>query len=399
MSRPGRARLIRSALCLALLGGAAASAVSPPAVRAEVTFSVAPSRVELDAKPGGTGSQVLTVGNGGDEPVELTTIVEPYKGATGDRSAVDWLTPEPASFRLEPGEEQEVTVKVTVPKDLKSGGRYAAVSFTTGAKSVEGSGMAMAGKIGVPFLMKVKGKGEMTQQASLERFAPVMAPDGRIAFLTLLRNEGNLHVLPAGAVEISQGEDDEPLARLDIQQTTAVLPDSEVVLATQGTVPLEASASYRARAVVEYGGEAPVTAEAKFTPKAALAVASTSICENLDRGPTLKVELRNEGDLGLQPAMQLSIRSALGDPRGNAPPLSSVLVWPGDTSEAAVDFPERLTSGEYVLVVQVAVTPPDAEGRVAIPPIEQETAFQIGGLGGDAIPLCPPAADVTDSEG
>jgi hypothetical protein len=41
--------------------------------------------------------------------------------------------------------------------------------------------------------------------------------------------------------------------------------------------------------------------------------------------------------------------------------------------------------------VRVDAAPPDPEGRTAIPPVEQEVPFQIGGLGGDAIPLCAAA--------
>ena len=381
-------RSFRMSLVGLLVCVVARGAALPRSAEAEVTLTVAPSLVELEAEGGATGSQTLTVSNDGNEPIEVAAGVEPYKGATGALSAVEWLTVEPARFRLEPGQAQEVTVEIALPEgELEAGGRYAAVALTTGAKQVEGSGMAMAGKLAVPFLLKVDGRGDLVREIALPKFAPVLAADGRVGFTALLRNEGNLHVVPQGEVIVDRA-DGSSYARLDVPRTTAVLPGTDVLLGTQGTIPLEPGVAYEAKLTVDAGTEEPTEAAVDFSPEVALEVAGVSVCENLDRGPSVRIDLRNDGGLGLVPRVHASVRGELGGPRGTAPPGDPVLVWPAETAGVVVDLPERLVSGGYVLTVRVDVTPPDREGRVAVPPIEQDSTFRIGGLGGDAVPLC-----------
>ncbi|MGH2561192.1 MAG: hypothetical protein ACRDJH_19155, partial [Thermomicrobiales bacterium] len=67
------------------------------------------------------------------------------------------------------------------------------------------------------------------------------------------------------------------------------------------------------------------------------------------------------------------------------------MLWPGDAQELRVDLPTRLTSGAYTLAVRIDYAAPDAQGRTAHPPLEQQIPFAIGGLSPDAAPLCPPS--------
>jgi hypothetical protein len=380
-------RVPRLVPVLALLAGLAAAGLAPAPAAAVISLSVAPALVELEATPGGAGTQSLTVSNGGDKPIDLAIAVEPYKTAVGPLSAVDWLSVEPTSLRLAPDEDQEVTVAIAVPDDLEAGGRYAAVSFTTGASAAGGTGAAMAGKIGIPFFVAVDGEGGLTRRAELERFAPVLTHDGRVAFAALLVNSGNLHLRPAGAIEILNA-DGSPLGRLDFQQTTAILPGTRELLVSQGSVPLPPGPTYRAVAKLEYGDGESLAADVEFRPEPLLSLSAASVCENLDRGPTVRLGLRNDGGLGLQPRVQIGVWGATGNPIGSGLPTASLLVWPGEGLDVAIDVPERLASGEYRLSVRVDAAPPDLEGRTVLPPVEQEFPFRVGGLGGDAIPLC-----------
>jgi hypothetical protein len=381
------ARPMRLALGLAVLLSVAGWAGYARPAGAAVSFGVAPARVELVADPGAAGTQTLTVTNGGDGPVEVTARVEPYKGAAGEWSAVDWLAVEPAAFTIEPGAEQAVEVALEVPAGLDAGGRYAAVTFTTGASTAGGSGAAMAGQIGVPFLIAVEGGGDLVRRARLARFAPTLSWDGRVGFAALVRNEGNLHLLPAGEVAVGPVAG-EPLGRLALAPTTALLPGSETVLPAEGTLPLDRAATFRATVSVAYGeGEAAVAA-VEFAPEAALAIAGIGACENLDRGPTARLSLRNDGQLGLQPLALVTVRDANGGVLGTVAAAAPSLLWPGETAEVAIDLPERLVSGEYALVFRVDYAPPAPDGTTFLSPIEQETAIQVGGLGGAAIPLC-----------
>jgi hypothetical protein len=377
---------VRLTLGLALVLGLISFVVAATPARAVVSISVTPALVELEAKPGGEGTQTVTITNGGDGPLDLAAAVEPYKSAAGEQSAIDWLTVQPAALRIEPGQQESVTVTIRLPAKLKSGGRYAAVTFTTGAKP-GASGAAMAGKIGVPFMVAVRGKGKLTKKVEIERFAPMMTPDGRVAFAAMVRNSGNLHVRPEGGVELLRA-DGSSLGTLNFPAARAVLPGSRDILLTQGSVPLDASVGYRATAVLDYGATKPLKRDVDFTPLPSLAVAGASVCENLDHGPTLSVMLHNDGDLALQPRVEFAVRAANGSPLGSVSPIQPLLVWPGEEGGASVDLTEHLASGAYVLSLRVNAAMPDPEGRTAVPPIETDVPFQIGGLSGDGVPLC-----------
>lgn len=367
--------------------GLALPAAMSPAARAAVTLGVSPAVVELRADPGGEGRQPVTVLNGSDEAIEVATAVESYKGAEGDWSAVEWLTAEPANFRLESGESRAVEVAIEVPGGLAAGGRYAQVSFTTGGGTVEGSGAAVAGKVGVAFLVVVEGDGEIERAVALERFAPTLEPDGRVGFRALLRNEGNVHARPVGAVAIGD-EAGDPFGSLELPPGGTLLPDDSLLMAARGSLPLDRAARYTARAVVEYGEGEPLTAEVAFVPVAALTIPMLSVCENLNRGPSFTLGLRNDGELGLLPRVELVLRYADGNPLSGAMPSDPGLLWPGETVELSLDYPERLVSGEYILVARVDYAPPSPDGETVLPPVEQETTFAIGGLGDGVAPVC-----------
>lgn len=370
------------------------SAVGPLAMpaAAEVSLRVSPVVIELEAKPGATGSHGLTASNEGDQPVLITAAIEPYKTASDvDRSAVDWLTVEPGSFELGPAEEQTVNVSIAVPDDVPAGGRYALVTFTTGAPETAtdegGSGIGVAGSLGAVFLFAIDGEGELNRHASLERFAPILEPDGRIGFRAEVLNDGNLYLQATGAVLVTNGAD-EAAGSLEFPPTTAQLQGETNVLSSFGSLPLQPDEPYRAEALLDYNGAEPMTATLEFTPAIALAVTGTALCENLDRGPTLTVNLRNDGTLGLLPPVQADITDANDQPIATGEPGIPALIWPGETGVVTVDFPDRLLSGDYATALRIDYAAPVADGQTLLPPLEKEIGFAIGGLGDTAIPLC-----------
>lgn len=341
---------------------------TPPA-RADVTLSVVPSMVEVAATPGGRGTQQIVVYNEGSEPFQATASVEPYKEATGDRSAVEWLKVEPENLKLAPGQKQTVTVSITVPSNLDSGGRYASAAFKTKASFGNGARTGVSGKLGVPFLISVQGRGPLIRQLTLDRVLPVLEVDGRVGFRALLSNCGNVHVGARGTVEVTRA-DGSLAGRLEFIEMNALLPQTDDTLAANGSLPLDEGAVYRARAVIDYGGDKPAIGEVTFTPKAALAPVSLSAHENPDRGPTLSLGLRNAGELGLVPRSEFAIRDAQGKMLGEAPPPTPPFIWPGQTVTVETQYGRRLSTGDYVLVAWVQYG--------TAPPITHAAAFRIG---------------------
>jgi hypothetical protein len=369
---------IAISLFVTLTVGSVAGAAIPTA--ATVSLGVAPSLLELNAKPGATGTQTLTVSNQGDTAVDVTTAVSPLRTAADAESAVSWLSVDPATFHVEPGQNQKVTVTITVPEGLASGGYYAAVTITTGATKSNGGGAGIAGQLGVPFLIEIDGKGKISRKASVERFAPVLEADGRIGFRALVKSTGNTYVVAKGAIQVDQA-DGKKLGSLEFPETTAILPNTEQLLTSQGSLPLQIGASYTSQAQIDFGAKKPVTARAAFAVNPpVLAATNLAVCENLDKGPTLSFGVHNDGDLGALPTVTLGITQENGSTVGSAPLPRAPLVWPHDTSTFSADFPQRLVSGAYTFTVTVQL--PNGQ------PVTQQLPFQIGGTGPTVAPLC-----------
>jgi hypothetical protein len=364
-----------------VMGSTAIAAL--PAAAATISIGVTPSLLELTSNPGSTGSQDLTVSNQGDEAFDATTGITEMHGASATNSAASWLKVKPASIHVGPGQKQTVTVTINVPNDLASGGYYASITITTGAKKGSGSGAAIAGQLGVPFLFTITGSGKVSQKATIEKFAPVLESDGRIGFRALVQSSGNRYITAKGTVQVDQNG--KSYGSLDFPSSTPILQGNDQLMQTQGSLPLQTGASYKASVSIDYGAKKPVTAEASFTMSApAVAVANLAVCENLDKGPTLSATLQNSGDLGVLPTVTLDVKSADGNDLGNGPLPQPPLLWPKDSSSFAVDFPTRLTTGSYVFTVTVQL--PNGQ------PATQELPFQIGGTGPTTAPLCSQTA-------
>jgi len=134
--------------------------------------------------------------------------------------------------------------------------------------------------------------------------------------------------------------------------------------------------------VVYLDGEEERHAEAatKFTVDPSLTLTNASLCENLDRGPTLRVGLLNEGTIGLEAMLSITVQSASGQSISGVTLPEPAIAWPKETTELVTDLPQRLESGAYVLVVTAMFGAGDS--------VDTQAPFTIGGLDGTPIPLC-----------
>ena len=110
-----------------------------------------------------------------------------------------------------------------------------------------------------------------------------------------------------------------------------------------------------------------------------------------DRGPTVSLALRNDGDLGLLPAIGLSLSVIDGSAAPQPMAVPQAVRWSGATTTVATDVAKRLLSGKYVLAIRIDYAMPTPDGQTVLPPVEQQVPFRVGGLDDGAIPLCPPA--------
>jgi hypothetical protein len=367
------------------LMGAVLFGTSP--VSAEVSIAVAPAFLELQGRAGDTGRVEVNVSNSGDEPFEVVTAVIPFGDMSGDRSAVEWSSVSPERSLLEPGDRRAAHFTIDIPDDAASGGRYAQIAFSTVPPGADGT-TAVAGRILVPVLLTVEGEGDLVPRPVLERAALFLEPDGRLGARVAVRNEGNAHVPLSGSIELTSG-DPESQAALGIAPGR-VLPGSTRTYSGDATVAGALATTYDV--VVAMGSPDdtgtvgdPVfreTFQVDTTP--VLELGAATVCENIDRGPSLTATLVNDGALGIVPMVGFEVFDEADARVGAAPAFEQPLAWPYSGVDAAVDLADVLPVGAYTLVASALF------GGSSL--VEARLPFTIGG---DPLTAAPPCAAVT----
>jgi hypothetical protein len=340
-------------LALVLFGGAGVVLWADPA-KAEVTISVSPSLTEFRAVPGNTGEQQITVFNDGDEPFAVSVSVREYGGAPQKLSAKGFIEVSPKTFDLAPGESQSVRVSINVPADSPSGGRYATVTFRTGAKQSGAAGTGVSGEIGVPQLFTINGAGPIEREARIDRILPVLLQDGTIGFQLMVDNPGNIHFFPRGTLDVTCGE--AATETLQVPRGTAVVPGTERLVSVDGFLNIPSGMTCDARATLNYGERRPVTGQLTFardkltfTPNAQLYITELGATEQPGGSPELRLVLDNSGELLLTPQVQLDVFDSQGEHLGSATPARPPSVEPGEKYEVKTEYPGRLGPGKYIL--------------------------------------------------
>ncbi len=381
MSIPARLvshRVVRSCLALALVLAAVVTVRTIPG-SAQVNLSVTPSLLDVVADADASTTQDIVLQNGGTEPVSLAIEVFAQDGIQPPADATGWVTVDQPAIDIPAGSSATLGVGLTIPEDAVSGGYYANIRITT-VGSADQAGTVVAGEVVVPVLFTISGKGEIDRTTSVDRFAAFLEDDGRIGFRARITNAGNVHYRSPGTIEIT-GSDGTTMTTMDLQESTFVLPGQSRDLQAFGTLPLAADDTYGASISIDIGADAPIQAETSFSLKdLETAQLDVAICENLDGGPTVTLDLTNPGQIGVLPDVRLSIRDAVQSQIVDTALPQGTLLWPQADQQIEAQLPERLVTGSYTLVGTLQV----GSG----PAIETQLAFDIGGTGPQVAPLC-----------
>ena len=364
------------------LTGAVLFGASP--VSAQVSIAVSPALLEMQGHAGDTGRVEVNVSNSGDEAFEVLTTILPLQDMSGEHSAVGWSTVTPERLLLEPGDRRSALYTVDIPDDAVSGGRYAQIAFTTVPPGTDGT-TAVAGRILVPVLLTVEGEGDLVRSPVLDRAALFLEPDGRLGGRVAVRNDGNVHVPLTGSIELSSA-DPELDTHLGIAMGR-VLPGTTRTYNGDATVDWPLAQTYDVEVAMGLPDDTgamgdPVFREAfqvDATPM--LEVAAATVCENVDRGPTLTATLVNGGGLGIVPTVGFEVFDEAKARVGAAPAFEQPLAWPDSSVDATVDLADVLPAGAYTLVVSALF------GGDSV--VETRLPFTIGG---DPLTAAPPCA-------
>lgn len=287
-------------------------------------------------------------------PIRISASIEQLRGGAGSPSAVDWLTVEPGSVLVAGYGEQTVTVAIQVPEgELASGGWYAAVAFDAVSIDPLQDVETTTARTAVPFLINVDGRGPLLREAAVERFAPVLEPDGRVSFRAQLVNSGNVHVVADGSVEIGGGGDGLLPAKPAFVESSEVFPWESYEMTAGPAVPLTPGGSYTATATFSYGVTALLSAGSEFTVTPAPKVTDLQAIERPGLPMEIVVTLVNEGDLALRPRVQVYVHRADGTVSGTTFNSGPSVLLPGKPGDMRFDFQRPLPPGDHTLVAEV----------------------------------------------
>jgi hypothetical protein len=182
-----------------------------------LAMTISPPVQEFIADPGSVEKGMVKLYNDEDNAKTLYVNVQRFtargeKGEPGffdeeidDYMLASWIHLERTQITLEPGQRIEIPYIISVPSYAEAGGHYAAIFWSTQPPNVEGSGVAIASKIGSLVLLRVQG--EIIEQGRLldfslkeeKKFYAHLPIDFNIRF----ENTGNVHLKPFGMIEIS----------------------------------------------------------------------------------------------------------------------------------------------------------------------------------------------------
>jgi len=176
-----------------------------------------PPRLEITVNPGEVITKEIKIRNESNTEKSISTSVRdfivtddlgtPLQIEATDQSsnrwtASSWIQISPTSLLLKPGETKSLVLTVITPEDALAGGHYAMVLHTPQNDiTITQTGAAVETNVGT--LVYITIPGDITQNASIKEFsAPKFSEYGPIDFKTVITNLSDIHITPAGAINI-----------------------------------------------------------------------------------------------------------------------------------------------------------------------------------------------------
>lgn len=210
-SRPRAVLGRRVPLAVALATIAMLTLSSGILAQGQTALTISPARMEFNADPGSSIEATVTLTNLSTRPMTLgaehTDFVAGDDGKTPQFVAPDdsspwsmsaWMSSQPATFTLAPGEKQVVRIAIDVPEDAEPGGHYSAVLFAGADDAADGTGVVA--KVGSLILVTVSG--DIEESGSARLTVPWLSDSGPIGMEVAFTNHGNVHVKPSGVVRV-----------------------------------------------------------------------------------------------------------------------------------------------------------------------------------------------------
>jgi len=206
-------------------------------------IELSPAKINEVVNPGKTFTQTFRIGNysGHDQTLHIfmrdfTVINEQGTPDFFENSQLDeearrfalsqWVELPSDSINVKNNTVAEVDAVIKVPEDAEAGGHYGA--FFVQTQAPEAQGTAIGSVVQITSLMLINVPGDIEENVVItEAFTDktiYFEDSPEITFVTLLKNEGSVHGIPAGAFYVSGGKAAKNKSVIYNQNQGAVLP-------------------------------------------------------------------------------------------------------------------------------------------------------------------------------
>jgi hypothetical protein len=173
-------------------------------------------------KPGEVLSRELRVTNKSGQELEMYAYLRDFRAADEKGSPElivpgtesgnyisSWINITSEAIKFAPGEEVAVPFTISVPDNVGPGGYYGAIVFGTQAPKTKPGEAEKGAAVGIAqqatSLILLRVEGETDERADIREFKTdkgVYSAPFEVKFLTKVENLGNVHIQPAGLIEV-----------------------------------------------------------------------------------------------------------------------------------------------------------------------------------------------------
>lgn len=235
-------------------------------------IKISPVKFEKTVFPGEIISEIFKVTNESDNPREMRIFIKDFIAGDelGKPKLLDpgegegyflssWIRASAESYIFEPREEKVIDFKVEVPANAGPGGYFGAIIIGTVAKSAEvqseDKGAAIATSHQAAALLLYRVAGDADERALVKDFKsikPVYGAPFKVDFLTRIESLGNVHIKPAGMIEVFNMFGEKKAAIPFNDKGANILPNS-VRRFENGWSGKFGFGKYRANLILSYG--------------------------------------------------------------------------------------------------------------------------------------------------
>lgn len=171
-----------------------------------IHLQVSPVKQKISLEPGASGVYTIKVQNVGTQPFNYSTEAVPYSVTDDNYSPnystvsnysqiASWITfdEDKQTGRLEPGETIDVPFTVNVPKDVPSGGQYAAIMAQTEDGNADDANIRVVNRVGMILYANIPGN-TRTEGKIIDNKVPGFLFDPPITVTALVENTGNVEI-------------------------------------------------------------------------------------------------------------------------------------------------------------------------------------------------------------